>query len=139
MEGLSLTVIADVGKTQPEILLVKVNVAEPAAIPVITRNWLVASAGLELVQVPPLLGLRLHFTCTYCTNAWIAYRWHVSYNGAIVLLKGRHNNPTGCGKSSSELRSSYTQIRLYNLLMYWYLVHLKTAIIETVFPLINSR
>ena len=37
MEGLSLTVIADVGEeTQPEILLVKVNVAEPAAIPVIT-------------------------------------------------------------------------------------------------------
>lgn len=61
--GLSLTVMAEVGEeTQPDKLLVKVNVAEPAVIPVITPELvMVATAGLELVQVPPLEGVTVAF------------------------------------------------------------------------------
>ena len=96
MEGLSLTVIADVGEeTQPEILLVKVNVAEPEAIPVITPELvMVATAGLELVHVPPLLGVTVAFL-----PAHIAPMLGLLTDGtslttrAIVLLKVEQITP----------------------------------------------
>ena len=56
--GMALTVMEGVAaETQPVAVLVKVKVADPAATPVTTPAALtVATAGLLLVQVPPLVG-----------------------------------------------------------------------------------
>lgn len=56
--GMALTVTGEVAEeTQPVLVLVKVNVAVPAETPVTTPVLVtVATAGLLLVQVPPLVG-----------------------------------------------------------------------------------
>lgn len=56
--GAAFTVMAEVGAdTQPVVVLVKVKVAEPAETPVTTPALVtVATAGLLLTQVPPVVG-----------------------------------------------------------------------------------
>jgi len=58
--GGALTVTEVVGReTQPVLVLVKVNVTEPAETPVTTPAFVtVATAGLLLAQVPPVVGER---------------------------------------------------------------------------------
>ena len=96
MVGLSFTVIEDVGdETQPETLLVNVKVAVPLVIPVITPEFvMVATAGLELVQIPPLVGVTVAFR-----PAHISLKEGLVTEGtslttmAIVLLKVEHITP----------------------------------------------
>lgn len=60
------TVIGKVGsEIQPEEVLVKVNVTEPADMPVTTPAFVtVATDGLLLVQVPPVVGDKLEVLAT---------------------------------------------------------------------------
>lgn len=57
--GLALIVMAELASdTQPVVELVKVNAADPAAIPVMRPALLMlATPGAELVQVPPEVGV----------------------------------------------------------------------------------
>jgi hypothetical protein len=58
--GFALIVTADVVLLQVVVVLVNVNVTDPAATPVTTPAFVtVANEGLLLTQVPPLVGLNV--------------------------------------------------------------------------------
>ena len=96
MVGLSFTVIEDVGdEIQPETLLVNVKVAVPPEIPVITPEFvMVATAGLELVQVPPLVGVTVAFRPAHISlKEGLVTEGTSLTTRAIVLLNVEHITP----------------------------------------------